>query len=71
MQREDIRQIRSFNRIVAEGVGLINDRFLGRERPIGESRLLWEIGHNGAELRTLRERLGLDSGYLSRMLTSL
>lgn len=71
MDTSAIQQIRSFNRIVAEGIGLINDRFLGRERPMGESRLLWEIGSEGANLRTLRERLSLDSGYLSRLLTSL
>jgi DNA-binding MarR family transcriptional regulator/GNAT superfamily N-acetyltransferase len=45
--------------------------FLGRSRPPGESRLLWEIGRDGAELRTLRGRLGLDSGYLARALQSL
>lgn len=71
MNASDIRQIRSFNRIVAEGIGAIDDRFLGRGRPMGESRLLWEIGVNGADLRTLRARLNLDSGYLSRTLVSL
>jgi DNA-binding MarR family transcriptional regulator/GNAT superfamily N-acetyltransferase len=71
MNASDIRQIRSFNRIVAEGIGAIDDRFLGRGRPMGESRLLWEIGVEGADLRTLRARLNLDSGYLSRTLVSL
>ncbi|GAB2914947.1 helix-turn-helix domain-containing GNAT family N-acetyltransferase [Paraburkholderia jirisanensis] len=71
MNASDIRQIRSFNRIVAEGIGAIDDRFLGRGRPMGESRLLWEIGEDGADLRTLRARLNLDSGYLSRTLASL
>lgn len=71
MNASDIRQIRSFNRIVAEGIGAISDRFLGRGRPMGESRLLWELGFDGADLRTLRARLGLDSGYLSRTLASL
>jgi DNA-binding MarR family transcriptional regulator/GNAT superfamily N-acetyltransferase len=32
---------------------------------------LWEIGPGGCEVRLLRSRLGLDSGYLSRMLRSL
>ncbi|SAK68804.1 MarR family transcriptional regulator [Caballeronia hypogeia] len=71
MDSTDIRQIRSFNRTVAEGIGALNDRFLGRGRPMGESRLLWEIGAHGVDLRVLRERLGLDSGYLSRTLASL
>jgi DNA-binding MarR family transcriptional regulator/GNAT superfamily N-acetyltransferase len=33
--------------------------------------LLWEIGEQGAEVRELRRRLGLDSGYVSRLLRSL
>ena len=32
---------------------------------------IYEIGENGAELRRLREKLALDSGYLSRLLRSL
>jgi DNA-binding MarR family transcriptional regulator/GNAT superfamily N-acetyltransferase len=71
MNASDICQVRSFNRVVAEGIGAIDDHFLGRGRPMGESRLLWEIGIDGADLRTLRARLSLDSGYLSRTLVSL
>ncbi|MFM0337079.1 bifunctional helix-turn-helix transcriptional regulator/GNAT family N-acetyltransferase [Paraburkholderia fungorum] len=67
----DILQVRSFNRIVAESIGAIDDHFLGRGRPMGESRLLWEIGVDGADVRTLRDRLDLDSGYLSRTLAAL
>ncbi len=71
MNTDDIEQVRSFNRIVAEAIGATDDQFLGRGRPMAESRLLWEIGHDGADLRDLRARLNLDSGYLSRMLSSL
>ena len=28
--------------------------------------MLWEVGPDGADVRALRARLGLDSGYLSR-----
>lgn len=66
-----LAQVRRFNRVVAERVGALNDRFLGRDRPLGEARLLWEIGREGREVRVLRARLGLDSGYLSRLLRSL
>ncbi|MEZ5289294.1 MAG: MarR family winged helix-turn-helix transcriptional regulator [Vicinamibacterales bacterium] len=71
MQPADIQAVRRFNRTVAEGIGLIGDRFLDRSRPMGESRILWEIGPNGIELRALRARLGLDSGYLTRVVQSL
>jgi len=71
MERSDVDTVRSFNRTVAEELGLLGDRFLGRRRPPGESRLLWEIGIDGADLRSLRSRLGLDSGYLTRVMQSL
>jgi DNA-binding MarR family transcriptional regulator/GNAT superfamily N-acetyltransferase len=66
-----VAQIRRFSRILTERVGALNDHSLGRGQPLGESRLLWEIGPEGCEVRRLRARLGLDSGYLSRLLRSL
>ena len=66
-----VSQVRAFNRAVAERIGALTDEFLGRGRPMGESRTLWEIGPDGAEVRELRTRLGLDSGYASRVLRSL
>src|SRR6202022_3075596 len=66
-----VEQVRRFNRVVTERVGALDDRFLGRSRPLGEARLLWEIGSGGGEGRLLRSRLGLGSGYVSRMLRSL
>jgi DNA-binding MarR family transcriptional regulator/N-acetylglutamate synthase-like GNAT family acetyltransferase len=66
-----VRQVRSFNRLVTERVGALNDHYLARDRPLGEARVLWEIGREGCDIRRLRSRLGLDSGYLSRLLRSL
>jgi DNA-binding MarR family transcriptional regulator/GNAT superfamily N-acetyltransferase len=69
-----VEQVRAFNRTVTQGVGALNDRYLARDRSLGESRVLWEIGaagEAGADIRALRARLGLDSGYLSRLLRSL
>src|SRR5690242_21881356 len=67
-----VEQVRRFNRVVTERVGALNDRFLGLDRPLGEARLLWEIRRlDGCEVRLLRGRLGLDSGYVSRLLRSL
>src|SRR5690348_1860747 len=66
-----VAQLRRFNRTVTERVGALNDHFLGTDRPLGEARLLWEIGPDGCEVRALRSRLGLDSGYVSRLLRSL
>jgi DNA-binding MarR family transcriptional regulator len=57
--------------MVTRRAGALEDHFLGRDRPLGESRVLYEIGPRGADLRQLRSRLGLDSGYLSRLVRSL
>jgi DNA-binding MarR family transcriptional regulator/GNAT superfamily N-acetyltransferase len=66
-----IRQVRSFNRSVTQRIGALNDEYLARGRPLGASRVLWEVGGEGTDLRTLRARLDLDSGYLSRLVRSL
>lgn len=67
----DIDRIRSFNRTVTQHVGALETRFLDRDRSLGASRLLFEIGEQGMEVRRLRDRLGLDSGYVSRLLRAL
>ena len=66
-----IEQVRSFNRLVTQSVGALQDHYLSRRLPLGEARVLWEIGEAGRDVRDLRARLGLDSGYLSRLLRSL
>ncbi|MCF6524770.1 helix-turn-helix domain-containing GNAT family N-acetyltransferase [Streptomyces sp. JJ36] len=71
MDAAQIEQVRRFNRTVTERVGVLHDHYLGRDRPVGAARLLWEIGDDGEEVLRLRERLGLDSGYVSRLLRSL
>jgi DNA-binding MarR family transcriptional regulator/GNAT superfamily N-acetyltransferase len=74
MDGQALQQVRRFNRTVAERIGALDDGFLGRDRPMAESRALWEIGAeagDGVEVRALRARLALDSGYTSRLLRSL
>jgi DNA-binding MarR family transcriptional regulator/GNAT superfamily N-acetyltransferase len=71
MSPEQIDGVRRFNRLVTLRAGALDDHFLGRGRPLGASRVLYEIGSEGADLRTLRGRLGLDAGYASRLIASL
>jgi DNA-binding MarR family transcriptional regulator/GNAT superfamily N-acetyltransferase len=71
MEMPLVEQVRSFNRTMTERVGVLNDHFLGRNHPLGEARLLWEIGEQGILVRSLRRRLELDSAYVSRLLRSL
>ena len=71
MPSAQVEQVRRFNRTVTARVGALDDHFAGLDRPLGEARVLWEIGAGGCEVRALRARLGLDSGHLSRLLRSL
>jgi DNA-binding MarR family transcriptional regulator/GNAT superfamily N-acetyltransferase len=64
-------QVRSFNRAVTQRIGVLDDHYLGRNRPVGQDRMLWEIGTEGCEVRALRARLGLDAGHTSRLLRAL
>lgn len=71
MSSSPVEQVRRFNRTVTERIGALNAHYLGGDRPLGEARVIWEIGEDGRELAGLRARLGLDSGYLSRLVRSL
>ncbi len=64
MERPMIEQVRSFNRTMTERVGVLNDHFLDRNQPLGEARLLWEIGEEGQAFGTC------DVGSRSILLTS-
>jgi DNA-binding MarR family transcriptional regulator/predicted GNAT family N-acyltransferase len=79
MLPEQVDLVRRFNRAVSQRLGTLSDSFLELGRPYGEARLLFEIGHEGGregrgtgvEVRDLRSRLELDSGYVSRLIRAL
>ena len=66
-----VAQVRRFNRIVTQRIGVLNDNFLASDRSLGQNRVLWEVGADGCDIRSLRARLDLDSGHLSRLLRML
>ncbi|MEE8600652.1 MarR family winged helix-turn-helix transcriptional regulator [Euzebya tangerina] len=68
---EAVDTLRRFSRLFTAKIGVLDEDFLGRDRPLGESRTLFEIGRGTAAVTDLRDRLGLDSGYLSRLLRQL
>lgn len=68
---DDTQRLRRFNRTVTRRIGVLNEDYLGHGRPLAESRLLFEVGRDGADVRDLRVRLALDSGYTSRLLRAL
>jgi GNAT superfamily N-acetyltransferase/DNA-binding MarR family transcriptional regulator len=71
MERPGVHVVRRFNRAVTQRIGALNAQYLNRGRPLGASRVLWEIGPDGSDARSLRSRLELDAGYLSRLLRLL
>jgi DNA-binding MarR family transcriptional regulator/GNAT superfamily N-acetyltransferase len=66
----DIELVRGFNRLVTRRLGALDDPYLGK-RPLGECRVLYEIGLEGATARDVRARLGLDPAYLARLVRAL
>ncbi|HEY5874197.1 MAG TPA: bifunctional helix-turn-helix transcriptional regulator/GNAT family N-acetyltransferase [Ilumatobacteraceae bacterium] len=68
---DQVAVLRRFNRCYTQRIGLLDESYLGTGRPLGPSRLLFEIGAEGTGVSELRRRLGLDSGYLSRLLRQL
>jgi DNA-binding MarR family transcriptional regulator/GNAT superfamily N-acetyltransferase len=71
MDADPVQKVRRFHRLVTQRIGALETSYLRRGRPLGEARVLYEIGPAGTEVRALREKLGLDSGYVSRLLRSL
>ncbi|WP_222849512.1 bifunctional helix-turn-helix transcriptional regulator/GNAT family N-acetyltransferase [Trebonia kvetii] len=69
--RDPVDVVRRFNRSYTQRIGVLDDSFLGLGMPLGPVRLLFEIGAAPATAQALRDRLGLDSGYLSRLLRRL
>lgn len=63
--------LRRFNRSFTRRIGVLSDSYLDTGRPLGPSRLLFELGAGAAPVGELRQRLGLDSGYVSRLLRQL
>ena len=61
-----VARVRRFHRSVTQRIGALEDDYLHRGRPLGEARVLWEIGPDGSDVRMLRTRLGLEALLLTR-----
>lgn len=71
-EAERISAIREFNRFYTVRLGLLQKRHLGGEFSLTEARILYEIGSSpSVTASTLRSTLGLDGGYISRILSLL
>jgi DNA-binding MarR family transcriptional regulator/GNAT superfamily N-acetyltransferase len=71
-QADQVSAMREFNRFYTARLGLLRRRHLDGEFSLTEARILYEIGANPRlTASSLRNTLGLDAGYISRLLTLL
>ncbi|HEY7179809.1 MAG TPA: helix-turn-helix domain-containing GNAT family N-acetyltransferase [Blastocatellia bacterium] len=71
-EEEQVSAMREFNRFYTRRLGLLRRRHLDGEFSLTEARILYEIGANPKlTASSLRSALGLDAGYISRLLALL
>src|SRR6266436_3101781 len=66
---DDVAVFRRFNRMYTRFIGTLNEGLLNSEYSLAEARVLYELATRAApKAREIAEELGMDAGYLSRLL---
>jgi DNA-binding MarR family transcriptional regulator/GNAT superfamily N-acetyltransferase len=66
---DPVGEVRAFNRFYTGVIGVLQEGLLSTPYTLSEARVLYELAHGDAvEVVDLRRALGLDAGYLSRIL---
>ena len=72
LSEERIGTVRQFNRFFTRQIGVLREGLLHSPYPLTDARILFELGQcNQVTASRLGRELGLDAGYLSRILARL